>query len=379
MTRPLNILQIIVQNQLRSGGAIQMYRLSRGLVKRGHRVSAIFSGEGRAEEDFAVFENSGIDLHFFRMNRLKLSGRSLETILALREHIRDRGYDLIHAHKGNAVDLVMCATLGMDIPIIANNGMSAPMGFLQGLKYRSPRVGKIIAVSHAVKWVMIRTGHVDPDKIAVVYGEVDTEAFRPGAPSSLREELSLGDGRRIIGYVGSALPRKGLGYLLQSFERIAGKHPDVALALAGVRPEDLAGEARYASLRERIHPLGFRTDVPNCMGAFDVFVFPGIHDEGLTGTVREAAAMGLPVVTTDVGGNSEIISDRLNGLVVPARDSEKLADAIEYLLENREQAHRFGHRAREFVEEFMSPEIRVRAVENIYYKALRSARRDGCP
>lgn len=370
MKKPLNILQIIVQNKMRSGGAIQLYQLSRGLVERGHRVTAIFNGEGRTAGDFSDFERSGIDLHFLSMSRLKPTKQSLDTIMELRAHIRSCDYDIIHAHKGNAVDLVMCATIGMNITIIANNGMSTPLHFFQGLKYRSPKVKKIIAVSKAVKDVMVKTGHVEPDKIQVVYGGVDTTAFNPSVRSFLRKELAIDGNGKIIGYAGSALPRKGLEYLLRAFADLAPRHPDSVLVLAGVRERDLAGNTIYESLRERIYPLGFRTDVASCMGAFDIFVFPGIHDEGLTGTVREAAAMGLPVITTDVGGNGELISDRYNGLVVPVKDSGKLAEAIDFLLADEETAQTFGRRSRQFVEQYMSADVRIKSVEDIYYNAV---------
>ncbi len=371
MKKPLNILQIIVQNKLRSGGAIQMFLLCRELVRRGHRVCALYNGWGSIPDDFAVFENTGIDLRFSAMNRLKLSGRSFDTIRSLRKIIKEERFDIIHAHKGNAVDLSWCATLGMDIPIVTNRGVNIPLNYFQSFKYRSRKIKRIIAVSQAVKDVMVSTGRISPDKINVVYGSVDTDRFDPSISSSLRDEFSIDGNKRIIGFAGNPHPRKGLGYLLEAFvHTVADAYPESVLVLLGISSDNLDQYNIPDTLRKRIYPLGFRRDVPNCMAAFDVFAFPGIHGEGLTGTVREAAAMQLPVVTADIAGNRELVQDGTSGIVVPVQDSFRLSDALIKLLENNDLAGEYGNQARKFVETHMTNEVRAARVENIYYSLL---------
>ncbi|MCE5249393.1 glycosyltransferase family 4 protein [bacterium] len=372
MKNPLKILQIIVQNKLRSGGAIQMFHLAKELSRRGHRVCAVYNKKGLIEEDFTVFDNTGIDLRFLEMGRLAPTTRSLSAVLSLRRLIREYDFDIIHAHKGNAVDLVVCATLGMNMPIVTNRGVNIPLHFFQSLKYRTHKVKKIIAVSQAVKEVMVKTGHISLDKIAVIYGSVDTDRFNPEISSSLRDELALDNDIRIIGFVGNSHPRKGLRYLLRSFENLCRTYENVALVLLGVSEKDFMKYETEITRRNRVFPVGFRKDVPNCMASFDVYVFPGIRDEGLTGSLREAACMGLPVITTDVAGNGELIVDGYNGLVIPPGDTDALTAALSYMLENHDDARTFGQRAREFIVTHMSNSIRVDAVESIYYNVLHS-------
>jgi L-malate glycosyltransferase len=376
MEKKLNILQIIVQNKLRSGGAIQMFLLCRELVRRGHKVCAIYNGKGRIPEDFAVFEHSGIDLRFIDMNRLNLSKRSLDTIRALRKIIRDEKFDIIHAHKGNAVDLTWCATLGMHIPIVTNRGVNIPLNYFQSFKYRTRKVKRIVAVSQAVKDVMVKTGHIHPDKIQVVYGSIDITRFDPSIPSTLREELGIGSDKKVIGFVGNPNPRKGLRYLLEAFQdTVAPAFPESVLVIVGVSANDLHQYPVIPDhLRGRVHAIGFRRDIPNCMGAFDVFAFPGIHGEGLTGTVREAAAIRLPIVTTDVAGNCELIEDGVRGLVVPQKDSKKLGEALIRLLQNEDKSREYSANAREFVETHMTTEVRAETIESLYYRVLEENR-----
>jgi len=258
----------------------------------------------------------------------------------------------------------------LKIPIVTNRGVNIPLNYFQSYKYRTGKVKKIIAVSHAVKDIMVKTGKIPPKKISVVYGSVDTGLFNPSVISTLRQELSISENLRIIGFAGNPHPRKGLEYLLKSFEIIKNKYDNVVLVLLGVSSLDMEKFNVEGKFKSRIFPLGFRKDVPNCMAAFDYFVFPGIQDEGLTGTLREAAAMGLPCITTDVAGNKELISNNVNGLVVPVKDPIKLAGAVSFLLENPEKASIFGEKAREFVNNKMSVKIRVDAIEEIYFSLL---------
>jgi len=371
--KKLKILEIIVQNRLRSGGGIQMYTLSGELVKRGHQVCALYKEPVGHRGDFSIFDGSGIDLRFMNMGRVKPNLRTLKTVRELRALIVSEGFDIIHAHKGNAVDLCWLATIGLGIPIITNRGVISPQGFFQSLKYRSWKIRRIIAVSQAVKDVMVKTGHIDPAKITVVYGSVDIGEFAPGRRSTIRSELSIPGDAAVIGYIGSALPRKGLPHLFEAFALLRALRKGIVLVLVGVEPADLARFSLTEDLKSAVITAGFRRDVPNCMAGFDVFAFPGIADEGLTGTVREAAAMALPIVTTDIAGNSELIRDHETGLVVPKADSGALAEAIAYLLDNRDTARRFGENARRSVVETMSIKARAERIEGIYYDVLENS------
>ena len=370
MNKSLKILQIIGQNKLRSGGAIQMFLISRELVKMGHSVCALYNKKAHPEDDFKIFQNSGIDLQFLDMNRIKLNLATINSIKKLRKFLKNENFDIIHAHKGTAANLVWLASVGLNVNIVANRGVESPLDFFKGFKFRTHKIKKIIAVSQAVKNVMVKTGGVKPEKINVVYGSVDAEEFKPGISSTLRTEYNIPVDTKVIGYVGSALPRKGLEYLIEAFLILHTKFPNLILLLVGVTKDALDNFNINDNLKEIIIPTGFRYDVANCMAVFDIFAFSGIADEGLTGTVREAAAMGLPIVTTDVAGNTELIKNEENGLVVPKKNPCKIAKAIEFFIENEGKAGFYGNNARKFVVENMNNEVRVKKIEKIYYEIL---------
>ncbi len=369
---PMRILHIITMDRIRSGGPMQLKRLAVEQVRRGCEVTVVFGKNDAFRDDFRELVAAGVEVRFMEFDGFKASVGTIRIILALRRLIKHGYFDLVHAHKGTTLDLLYFATLGMAVPLIANRGMSAEMAWLRGLKYRSPRVRRIITVSEKVKEVMIQTAGVAAEKANVVYGGVDTDRFHPSVRSSLRNELGIPERCRVIGFLGSLGARKGIAQLLEAFARLRSQHDDLVLVMVGVTDEEMA-HRNYVipeSAAAFIYKVSFRCDTPNCLAAFDVFVFPGTRNEGLTGTVREAAAMALPIVTTDVGGNAELIENGKTGLVVPPADIESLRAALEALLANPLLARSLGLAARKMVVKTMTDSLRAERMESIYRQVV---------
>lgn len=368
----MKILQISAQYKLRSGGALQMARLSAELSKMGHNVTAVYNINDKFAVDFEKFKWEKTKLKFMDLPKFTLKTHPVKCLLKLRKFLKKEKFDIIHAHKGRAASLISFASIGFNVNLVSNRGVINELDFWNSLKYKSKKLKRVITVSQAVKDVMVKTGNLNPDKINVVFGSVDTEEYKPGLESSLRDEFKISEDTRVVGFVGNSGPRKGLKYLIEAFEIVNKRIPKTVLVLAGVDSAGLKDYTIADYLKEKIISAGFRHDGPNVFNGFDVFAFSGIAEEGLTGTVREAAACGLPIVTTDVAGNRELIYDKENGLVVPMRDSDSLAEAILYLLGNKEKAIEFGQKARSFVEKNMSNEVRASKIESIYKEILHS-------
>ena len=115
--------------------------------------------------------------------------------------------------------------------------------------------------------------------------------------------------------------------------------------------------------------MGARYDIPELMWTLDLFVLSSIS-EGFPIALLEAMASALPVVATDVGGNSEIVIHGETGFLVPPRAPETMADAICRLLLNREEAKSMGEKGRERVKQYFSFEKMMRSYENIYESIL---------
>jgi glycosyltransferase involved in cell wall biosynthesis len=367
----MNILQIFAMGRLYSGGAHQMIRLSNALVKKGHQVTVVIHADPQVPEN-EVKEYFDPAIHFIRLPlpKVKPNPETIRAIIGLRKFIRKNQFDIIHAHKGRATDYALLSSLGFDIPIVANRGVTNPLNWLNALKYRTGKIQKIIAVSEAVKKVLIETGNIPPDKIEVVFGSVDVEQFHPDIRSTFRNEFHIPADRYVIGFVGNAGERKGLPYVIEAFREYRKSFPDDMLVIIGVDPSLPINQELKEEFGSSVIVTPYRKDIPNCMKAMNMFVFAGIKEEGLTGTVREAAAMQLPIVCTDVAGNRELIRDRETGILVPKKNSKKLLEAMLYLRNHPEEAHQLARNARKLIEETMSNEVRVERILKIYEECI---------
>lgn len=195
-------------------------------------------------------------------------------------------------------------------------------------------VHRYIAVSRDLAAWLARDIGVAPGRIRQIYNGVDGGRFHPrrGArPDMGRPQFFAGDAW-VIGSVGRMAAVKDYPTLIRAFAQLLGRHPRpeaLRLILVGDGPEMPRCQAlvRELGLEDKVWLPGDRQDIAEWLRAFDVFVLPSLG-EGISNTLLEAMASGLPVVATRVGGNPELISDGLNGTLVPPGDPETLAQTL---------------------------------------------------
>ena len=195
----------------------------------------------------------------------------------------------------------------------------------------------LLAVSQATKKFHVEQG-VRAERTRVLYNGVDASRFRPRAPTgNLRRELGLSDDSFLVATIGQIGLRKGQDVLAEAAALLARRLPNVDYLLVGERysskAESIAFErnvlARFqeAGIGDRLHRLGYRGDVDRLMNEVDLLAHPA-HQEPLGRVLLEAAASGLPIVATAVGGTGEILPGGESARLVPAGDSQALAEAI---------------------------------------------------
>jgi glycosyltransferase involved in cell wall biosynthesis len=147
--------------------------------------------------------------------------------------------------------------------------------------------------------------------------------------------------------------------------------PHAIFVLAGDGPERpaLEAQARSLGIEGRVRFLGHRTDIPQLLAVSDLFVLPSLY-EGLPLSVLEAMAAGKPVIATQIGGTSEVVTDGETGLLVKPRDSNALAAAIQRLLTDQDLANRLARSALDRVRHEFSSDVMVRRVSRIYQDLL---------
>jgi len=217
-------------------------------------------------------------------------------------------------------------------------------------------------------------------RTVLIPGEgIDLEAFSPSAvpperQAALRSELGLGSDDQVVLMVGRMLRHKGVLEFVEAARRVRVACPEAVFVLVG--PSDEGNPARIPSGEIRIWEttglvryLGTREDVRELMAIADVVVLP-TYREGLPRVLIEAAAMGRPIVATDIPGCREVVWSGVNGFLVPVRDAVALAEAIEALLKNPKLRAEFGAASRRLAEERFSDQRVVDCILDLYRALL---------
>jgi sugar transferase (PEP-CTERM/EpsH1 system associated) len=236
-----------------------------------------------------------------------------------------------------------------------------------------PFVTHYIALSHDLEQYLCRSVGVPQDRVAQIYNGVDAQRFHPA--SAGREPIEGCPFRDpamwLVGTVGRLQPVKDQLNLVRAFIRAVTLAPRqkkrMRLVVVGDGPlySGALQLLKEADCAELAWLPGERDDVPEILRGLDCFVLPSLA-EGVSNTILEAMATGLPVVATDVGGNRELVEAGRSGELVPASDAEALAQRILAYARDPEASHQAGRAGRRRIEHQFSIEAMVQRYQGLY-------------
>lgn len=244
------------------------------------------------------------------------------------------------------------------------------------------------AVSEDLKRFLIAEGFAEARLHVVLNGIEPGESPSLSARAVSRQALGVGANRLIIGTVARLDPVKNLTMLIRAFGRMRGRCPSSTLAIVGDGQERglLEAEANRLGLSESVHFIGHRSDARALLAGMDLFVNCSVT-EGVSLTLLEAMAAGVPVVATGVGGNPEVVSHQQTGWLVPAGDDDALARALIELSESPNTRRQLADAAREDVERrfsiarvadtYAAIYQRVALARSVFGRSCQHARADG--
>jgi glycosyltransferase involved in cell wall biosynthesis len=225
----------------------------------------------------------------------------------------------------------------------------------------------VLVNADAIRETLITQGY-RPENIAVIRNAIaQPQAATIAAGAGIREELGLTPSAPLVMVLSRLNRMKGVEYFLEAATTVAAKLPQTRFLIVGdgANRQELQNRASALGLDGKIVFTGFRTDVPRLLSEVSLSVLPSLS-EGLSNTLLESMAAGVPVVATWVGGNPEIIEDGVSGLLVPPRDSATLANAMITVLENPGLASGFGAAGRRRIAQVFSLERSVGEIELLY-------------
>lgn len=239
-----------------------------------------------------------------------------------------------------------------------------------------PFVQHYVALSRDLAGYLQTAVGVPERRITQIYNGVDNERFRPGSGAvPIAGCPFAGPGLCLVGTVGRMQSVKAQPLLAQAFAKTLQDQPDLRgrlrLVLVGDGPlrSECEQILQAAGVRDLAWLPGERSDIPDVMRGLDVFALPSLA-EGISNTILEAMASGLPVTATDVGGNADLVDPGVSGHIVPAGDVPALAQSLQRWARDAEGRRAAGLAGRRRVEARFSLDAMVRAYEQVYRQLL---------
>ncbi len=299
----------------------------------------------------------------------KPPGNPPSFLLRLAKELRRWRPDLLCTYNWAGMDAVLASWMAGVGPVL-HNEHGWVMDDLDGENRKrvlvrrllSSRMKALVCVSQQMEHWLARIVRVRCP-VVQIYNGIDTNLYRPGnSPGRLRRELFLSEDVFLMGIVARLDPIKNHTCLFQAMTLLRRRYSNVHLVVVGDGP---LGKDLRVLAGDGVHFLGERQDVPEILRNLDLFVLPSFK-EGISMTILEAMASGLPVVALKVGGNPEIIEHGRTGCLLEENDPGRLAHVMESYILEPEKGKRQGRWGRETVLKRFSLKNMVGAYDTLY-------------
>jgi sugar transferase (PEP-CTERM/EpsH1 system associated) len=370
-----------------------VYRLAVGGTENG--IVNLINHLPTADFRHAVVALDAIDAEFVR--RLQVRDVDLEELHKAPGHgyrIYSNAYRLfrrlrpaiVHTRSLAGLELMVPAWLArVPVRIHGEHGweINDPDGRNRAYRWlrraHRPFVHRYVAVSRRLVAYLERLG-VAPARVEQIYNGVDLARYHPAAQgrSPIAGCPFVEPRHWLVGTVGRMQPVKDQLNLAHAFVEALRRDPSarskLRLVLVGDGPlvRHIEQFLTAGGVRDLVWIPGQRNDIPEVMRGLDCFVLPSIA-EGISNTILEAMASGLPVIATDVGGNAELIDDGVTGDLIPAGEPGRLADAVLQLARDPKRAVAYGAAGRARAENEFALDTMVRRYHRLYTDALAHA------
>ncbi len=353
------------------GAEMLVARLSKALDKEIFNpiVCSLSGGESLRR----ILEDSGVECHDFR----KTHGKNLSIPLKILRFIKEKDIDIVHTHCiGPLIYSHLSALLCKKTVFIHTEHINIDKELSYSKKhsiyarYLFRYIDGFVSIApHLTEYFRNKYQSID-SKITTIPNGIDIKYFdSAGGYSTLREEIGMPEDAPMIGNISALRPQKNHKTLITAVIEVLKKVPEARLVIAGTGEleEDLKGFTVEHGLADKVFFLGYRNDVASLLREFDVFVLPSYY-EGLPLCLLEAAAAGVPIVCSDIEGNSDIVKHGVSGLCVSPFDVHAMADAIVRILTDPVLSRTLSFEARSVVRERFDFDRIVSRYEEYYIK-----------
>ena len=372
------------------GGAERVAQhLAVNMSQRNHKIT-VFTTSINSKDSIERYENMRI--HRYGANfKIGYANMSFKLLYKPLKH----DIDIVHAHAGNPLAPIAAYQYAKKkkkpfVVTYHGDGQENWGSFIRRISvsfYNKYFLDKILSYADVI--ISPSEYYIDEsrflgkyrDKIVVIPNGINVDEFDIGySKDECRKKLGLPIDKNIILFLSALYSFKGPHILIKAMPKIVKEVPDAELVFvgSGEMREELEGLCNKIGVKKYVKFAGFveGSMKPFYYRAADVFCLPSTMKHEIFGIVNlEAMARGVPIVASKIGGVPDVVKDGENGLLVQPKDSEALADAIIYLLENEDVRERMGKNGRKKVEDYSWEKI-AEETEKVYKDVIKYSGED---
>ncbi len=343
-----------------------------GMQRRGHRVHLLTANTAEILPA-ARFRSLAVD-------GLPIEAKKLPGLRAVRSWLARDGatFDVINTHSSTDAWLVALAraTLPSMPLVVRTRHVSTHVNRSVATNWLYTRAtAQLVVTGEALKAQLVRENGFDPTRITSVRTGIDLARFRPLDRAAVRARFSV-DARPAVAIVATLRDWKGHDDLLDAWRALRERTPGWQLLIVGDGPRRQHLENRVAAmgLSGEVRFTGNQEDVAAWFACAEIAALPSYGDEGVPQSLMQAAACGLPAVSTPIGAIAEAVVDEVTGILVPPRDPSRLATALERLMNDAVLRERMGAAAHDHAQRNFDIDRMLDSMEAVFARVLEGSR-----
>ncbi len=311
-----------------------LVNIGKGLADKGFSVlcGTLFE-TGRTKPEWMESEPN---IEYFCLNA-KSKKDFPAAVLKLAKILRQEKVEVLqtHLYEASFVGILAAKLAGIPLKILTRHYLDQMHQIGNKLaialdRWETREANKIVVLSNAVRDYMISHERADGGKIEVIYQGFDFEKFSasPVERAAVRAEFGFAENDFVIGTIANFFPTKGHRFLLSAAKILENEIPNLKLFFVGSSgQENIERLTADLEMSEKVLFSGFRRDVAACMGAMDLVVHPSLS-EAFCQVLIESMSVGKPLISTDVGGAKEVVTNNETGILIPPGNVEAIVEAI---------------------------------------------------
>ncbi|MEE4175226.1 MAG: glycosyltransferase [Xanthomonadales bacterium] len=387
-SEPIRLCKVVT-GFFTGGTELQVLNLARGLDRQ--RFDLSFACLDRDGDHLAAYEALGAPIEEYRIRQL-YHPHTFRQQLRFAAALRKQRVQVVHSYNFYSNVFAIPAARMARVPVvlasIRDRGVYLTPAQKKLQRHVCGLADEVLVNADSIRDWLMEQG-LDGRSVTVIKNGIDMSRYPENPPrNGVRQSLGIPESATIVLLMARLNPQKGIDDFIRAAAQVAPRFPDACFLVVGASlisergviceqqayRDELRRLTESLGIADRIIFAGLRDDTPDILAETSLSVLPS-HSEGLSNTLLESMAAGIPTIATDVGGNPELVKHGENGLLVPVQAPEALGEAMHTLLGDRELRERMGKQARNRARQMHAFPAVVDCTETLYRTRLQRARR----